>query len=51
MAQPVNRGKQMRLMLLFAAAGACSSAALSGTFALFTHVADRAAEIPAVRPA
>lgn len=49
MAQPLNRGMQMRLMLLFAAAAACSGAVLSGTSALFNHVAERAAEIPAAR--
>ena len=38
----------MRLMLLFAAALGCSSAALSGTLAVFSFNADRSAEASAV---
>lgn len=38
----------MRLMLLFAAALGCSSAALSGTLAVFSYPADQPVEASAV---
>jgi hypothetical protein len=44
MAQLLNRRKCTRLVLLFAAALGCSSAALSGTLAAFTYTAERAAD-------
>lgn len=49
MAQLMNRKKRMRLALLFAAAVGCSSAALSGTLAVFTYTAERAADMSADR--
>ena len=41
----------MRMMLLCAAAVGCSSAALSGTLAVFTFATERAAETSAARTA
>jgi hypothetical protein len=51
MAQLMKRSRRTQLMLLFAAALGCSSAALSGTLAVFAHTADRAAEASATRTA
>jgi hypothetical protein len=44
MAQLMNRRKRTRLMLLAAMALGCSSAALSGTLAVFAYTAERAAD-------
>jgi hypothetical protein len=49
MAHLMNRRKRIRLMLLFAAAVGCSSAAMSGTLAVFTYTAGWAAETSADR--
>jgi hypothetical protein len=51
MAKLINRRKRIRLMLLFAAAAGCSSAAMSGTLAAFTYTAERIAEISSARAA
>lgn len=44
MAQLMNCRKRARLVLLAATALGCSSAALSGTLAVFAYTAERAAD-------
>jgi hypothetical protein len=49
MAQLMNRKKRLRLLLQFAAALGCSSAALSGTLAVSSYAAHRPADVPTAR--